>query len=32
VIGMLAIALSAADAKSRWGLTEEEFLTLDFNR
>ncbi len=32
VIGMLAIALSGAEANSRWGLTEQEFLTLDFNR
>jgi len=31
-IGILAIAMSAAEAKSRWGLTEEEFLSLDFNK
>lgn len=32
VIGILAIALSAADAHSRWGLTEKEFIALNFNR
>jgi len=32
VIGLLAIALSATEAHSRWGLTEKEFLALDFNR
>ena len=32
VIGILAIALSAAESQNRWGLTEKEFLALDFNR
>lgn len=32
VIGLLAIALSADEARKRWGLAEPEFLTLDFNR
>jgi hypothetical protein len=32
VMGLLAVALSASDAKKRWGLTEKEFMTLDFNR
>ena len=32
IIGLLALALSASDAKNRWGLTEKEFLSLDFNR
>ena len=32
LVGMLALALSAADARSRWGLDEKEFLVLDFNR
>jgi len=32
VVGILALALSAADAQSRWGLTEKEFVVLDFNR
>jgi len=31
VIGMLAIAISAGEAKARWGLTANEFLTLNFN-
>ncbi|MBM4273664.1 MAG: hypothetical protein FJ134_04260 [Deltaproteobacteria bacterium] len=31
-MGILAIALSAADAQNRWGLTEKEFVALDFNR
>ena len=32
VLGLLAIALSAADAKNKWGLTEKEFMAIDFNR
>jgi hypothetical protein len=32
MIGMLAIALSSTEAGKRWGLTEQEFLALDFNR
>jgi hypothetical protein len=32
VIGLLAIALSATEARKKWGLTEKEFLALDFNR
>lgn len=32
IVGLLAIALSADDARQRWGLTENEFLALDFNR
>ncbi len=32
VIGLLAIALSADEAQKRWGLAEQEFLTLDFSR
>lgn len=32
VIGMLAIVLSSTEARNRWGLTEQEFLALDFNR
>lgn len=32
LIGILAVALSAAEAQKRWGLTEKEFLRLDFNK
>jgi hypothetical protein len=32
VIGLLAIAIDAADAEQRWGLTAKEFLALDFNK
>lgn len=32
VMGILAIALSASEAKNKWGLTEEEFMAIDFNR
>jgi len=32
VMGLLAIALSAAEAQNRWGLNKKEFLALDFNR
>jgi hypothetical protein len=31
VIGLTAIAISAEEAKRRWGLTEKEFMTIDFN-
>ena len=31
VIGLTAIAISAEEAKQRWGLTEKEFMTIDFN-
>jgi hypothetical protein len=31
VIGLTAIAISAEEAKQRWGLTEKEFLAIDFN-
>ena len=31
LIGLVAIAISSADAEKRWNLTEKEFLTLDFN-
>jgi hypothetical protein len=31
LIGLVAIAISSAEASKRWGLTEKEFLTLDFN-
>ena len=32
VLGILAIALSASEAKNKWGLTEKEFMAMDFNR
>ena len=32
VMGLLAIALNATEARNRWGLTEPEFLALNFNR
>jgi hypothetical protein len=32
VIGVLAVALSASEAKNKWGLTEKEFMSMDFNR
>ena len=32
VIGILAVALSTTEAQKRWGITEKEFLSLDFNR
>ncbi|MFZ5453665.1 MAG: hypothetical protein ACOZF2_17550 [Thermodesulfobacteriota bacterium] len=32
VMGILAIALSASEARNKWGLTEKEFMALDFNR
>jgi len=31
MIGMLGLSLDAAEALHRWGLTDKEFLTLDFN-
>ena len=31
VIGLTAIAISAEEAKSKWGLTEKEFMALNFN-
>jgi hypothetical protein len=32
LLGILAISLSAAEANSRWGVTEKEFMAIDFNR
>jgi len=32
LLGILALSLNAAEAKSRWGLTAEEFLKIDFNQ
>ena len=31
LIGLVAIAISSADAEKRWNLTEKDFLALDFN-
>jgi hypothetical protein len=31
VIGLVAIAIDSKEAQQRWGLTEKEFLALDFN-
>ncbi len=31
VIGLVAIAVNSEDAGKRWGLTEKDFLALDFN-
>jgi hypothetical protein len=31
LIGMVAIAVNSADAAKRWGLTEKEFMGLNFN-
>jgi hypothetical protein len=31
VIGMLCLSLDAVEALHRWGLTDKEFLALDFN-
>jgi len=31
VIGLTAIAINAEEAKSKWGLTEKEFMDLNFN-
>jgi C4-dicarboxylate-specific signal transduction histidine kinase len=32
VIGLVALALNSADAAKRWGITDKEFLALDFNK
>jgi len=32
VVGLLALALSADEARKRWNLNEKEFRALDFNR
>ena len=32
VVGILALALSAEEAKTKWGVTVKEFLELDFNQ
>jgi hypothetical protein len=32
LVGLLAINLSAEEAKARWGLSQKEFLALDFNK
>ena len=31
VNGLTAIAINAEEAKSKWGLTEKEFMDLNFN-
>lgn len=31
LVGILALSLSAQEAQQRWGLTEKEFLAIDFN-
>jgi hypothetical protein len=31
VIGLIGIAISAEEAKAKWGLTEKEFMALNFN-
>jgi len=31
LIGLVAIAISSEDAAKRWGLTEKEFMAIDFN-
>jgi hypothetical protein len=31
LIGLTAIAISAEEAKSKWGLSEKEFMALNFN-
>jgi len=31
LVGLVAIAISSKDAEQRWGLTEKEFLGMDFN-
>ncbi|HZK14081.1 MAG TPA: hypothetical protein VFC55_06160 [Desulfobaccales bacterium] len=31
LIGLVAIAISSGEAEKRWGLTEKEFLAIDFN-
>lgn len=32
VEGVIVLALTAREAKQQWGISEEEFLALDFNR
>ena len=32
VLGLLALAVNADEAKKRWDMTAEEFLAIDFNR
>jgi hypothetical protein len=32
LVGIMALSLSAEDAKSRYGLTEADFLAIDFNK
>jgi hypothetical protein len=32
LIGLVVIAVNSEDATKRWGLTEKEFLALDFNK
>jgi hypothetical protein len=31
LIGLIAIAINSADAQNKWGLTEKEFMGLNFN-
>jgi hypothetical protein len=31
LLGILALGVSAQEAKQRWGLTEQEFMTINFN-
>jgi hypothetical protein len=31
LLGLVAIAVSSADAATRWNLTEKEFTAIDFN-
>lgn len=31
LIGLVAIAISSVEASKRWGLTEKEFMAIDFN-
>jgi hypothetical protein len=32
LIGLIVIAINSEEAQKRWGLTEKEFLALDFNK
>jgi len=32
VIGLVALAVNSADAANRWGITDKEFMALDFNK
>jgi hypothetical protein len=32
VIGLVALAINSADATKRWGITDKDFLSLDFNK